>query len=73
MVVIKIILVVVLLVAMVMVLLGIGHLFSGNFNTVQNDIDELRREVRERDEVISAKNSFHAFLGSHIRHQRARH
>lgn len=73
MVVIKIILVVVLLVAMVMVLLGIGHLFSGNFNTGQNEIDELRREVLERDEVISPKNSFHDFVGTRARHQRARH
>lgn len=58
----KIILVVVVLLAMVLLLLGIGHLFSGNFNTNHQEIEGLRRDIKDRDEVITRNNSFHDFL-----------
>lgn len=58
----KIILVVMLLLAMVVILLGIGHLTNGRFDTDASDIDKLRDEVDNREEVISKRSIFHEFL-----------
>lgn len=40
-----------MLVAMVVLLLGVSHLFSGEFHTSESDNARLRRDVRDRDEV----------------------
>ena len=58
----KIILVVMLMLAMVVILLGIGHLSNGSFDTDASDIDKLRDEVDNREEVISKRSIFHEFL-----------
>ena len=62
MVILKLILVIMLLVAMVVILLGIGHLGSGRFETTAEDVDKLRHEVDSSEEVISRRNAFHEFL-----------
>lgn len=51
-----------MLVAMVVLLLGISHLFSGEFQTNEKDNARLRHDVRDRDEVITRENVFHTFL-----------
>lgn len=51
-----------LLLAMVVILLGIGHLTNGRFDTDASDIDKLRDEVDNREEVISKRSIFHEFL-----------
>lgn len=51
-----------MLVAMVALLLGISHLFSGEFQTDEKDNARLRRDVRDRDDVITRENVFHTFL-----------
>lgn len=58
----KIIAVVVILAAMFVILIGIGHLLSGKFDTNAAEIDELRKDVEQRSSVISDNNSFHDFL-----------
>lgn len=58
----KIIAVVVILVAMLVILLGIGHMTSGNFETNREDIDELRHDVESKRDVVSNKNIFHEFV-----------
>lgn len=56
-------LVLIILVAMVMILLGINQLFSGNFQNEEEETKVLRKEVEERDEVITSQNLFRKFLG----------
>lgn len=56
-------LVLIILVAMVMILLGINQLFSGNFQNEEEETKVLRNEVEERDEVITSQNLFRKFLG----------
>ncbi|MDE6259090.1 MAG: hypothetical protein K2M53_12010 [Muribaculaceae bacterium] len=56
-------LVLIILVAMVMILLGINQLFSGNFQNEEEETNVLRKEVEERDEVITSQNLFRKFLG----------
>ena len=51
----KIILVVILMFAMVMLLLGIGHFSSGQFDTDGTDIAKLKEEVDSKEEVISKR------------------
>ncbi len=51
-----------LLLAMVVILLGIGHLSSGQFDTDSSDIAKLRDDVDNREDVISKGSSFHEFL-----------
>ncbi len=64
----KIILVVMLMLAMVVILLGIGQLSSGRFDTDTSDIDKLRDEVDNREEVISRRSIFHEFLAGTRKH-----
>ncbi len=59
-----------MLVAMVALLLGISHLFSGEFQTSERDNARLRRDVRDRDEVITRENVFHRFLSSEYERQK---
>ncbi|MDE6006419.1 MAG: hypothetical protein K2G67_02565 [Muribaculaceae bacterium] len=54
----KALLVVVILGVMILVLLGINHIFSGNFSVDSSDMDDLRQEVNESDEVISNNGAF---------------
>lgn len=58
----KIVAVVVLLLAMVLVLLGIGHLFNKETLAHDEDVSKLKREMKEREEVISRHSVFHSFL-----------
>lgn len=58
----KFILVLIILVAMIIILLGINHLFSGNFSSSEKETSDFRREVREGDDVMSSHNLFHQFL-----------
>ena len=52
------VLVIVTLGVMILVLLGIHHFFSGSFESEDTDIEELRQDVDESDEVISDRNVF---------------
>lgn len=54
----KALLVVVILGVMILVLLGINHLFSGNFTVDEADVDNLRNDVMESDDVITDHNVF---------------
>lgn len=54
----KALLVIVILGVMILVLLGINHLFSGNFTVDEADVDDLRNDVMESDNVITDHNVF---------------
>ncbi len=56
------IIVVMILGAVVILLLGINHLLSGNFDARQDDMDQLRKELEDSDRVISSKSSFHMLV-----------
>ena len=58
----KAVLIIVILGVMVLILLGINHLFSGSFDTREQDAEELRNDVRESPEVISRQSVFHGFV-----------
>ncbi len=58
----KIIAVVMILAAMIVILLGISHLFSGNFTSDSEDSVKLKEEIKNEDTVISERNIFHEFL-----------
>lgn len=62
-VIVKAMLVLIILVAMVMILLGINQLFSGNLQTEEEEIKQLRDDVNDNDEVITPQNVFRKFLG----------
>lgn len=59
----KVMLVLIILVAMVMILLGINQLFSGNLQAEEEEINRLRNDVNDKDEVITPQNIFRKFLG----------
>ncbi|MCM1377189.1 MAG: hypothetical protein NC097_05205 [Clostridium sp.] len=59
---IKVILVITLLVAMALVLFGIGHLYRREEKGNREDIKKLRDEVRHSDHVISRHSVFSIFL-----------
>lgn len=59
---IQIILVGVILAAMIMLLLGLDHLFIGRFDADDISADELKEDVEKSKDVISDNNVFHAFV-----------
>ena len=59
----KFIAVVVILAAMLMILLGIGHLFSGNFHSDSEETEKLRQDVENNEDVVSPRSLFYEFLG----------
>lgn len=52
----KAVLVIVILGVMVLMLLGINHIFSGSFDAKSEDADELRRDLEDNVDVISQQN-----------------
>ena len=54
--------VLVILAVMVMILLGIGHIFSGDFQTVEEDMDKLRHDVDRRQDVITNRSMFSSLV-----------
>ncbi|MDE7181338.1 MAG: hypothetical protein K2N88_09105 [Muribaculaceae bacterium] len=54
----KALLVVVILAVMILVLLGINHVFSGNFSVAEEEVDDLRSDLLESDNVISENGVF---------------
>lgn len=66
----KIILVVALLMGMMIILLSIGRLSADSFHGEAEDMDDFRREVDEKDDVIGASNIFRALIGSPVRNTR---
>lgn len=56
-------LVLIILVAMVMILLGINQLFTGNLQVEEEETNQLRNDVNEKDEVLTSQNVFRKFLG----------
>ena len=66
----KFILVVALLAGMVLVLLSIGHLSAGTFHHDNDDIDNLRREVDEDENVIGKASAFHSLVSGKDRPSR---
>lgn len=58
----KFILVVVILAMMVLILLGINHLFAGNFTANRKDTEQLRRDVENSENVITRNNIFHTLV-----------
>lgn len=60
----KVILVVLLLASMVLILLSIGHLSMGTFHHDPDSLDDLRREVDEKEDVIGKGNIFRSLVGT---------
>lgn len=60
----KIFLVFIILVAMAVILLGINQLFAGNFTTHSEEAEELRKDVKTGDEIMTRYNAFRQFLGN---------
>ena len=60
---IKAMLVLVILVAMVMILLGINQLFTGNLQTEEEDTNSFRNDVNDKEDVLTSQNLFRKFLG----------
>lgn len=58
----KFLLVMIILVAMVLILLGINYLFSGNLHSDEKETDKFRKEVEHDEDVMSTKNVFHQFI-----------
>lgn len=56
------VIVIVILAVMVVLLLGINHLFSGTFNSDTDDADQLRKDVDDSPEVITDKSIFHGLV-----------
>lgn len=64
----QIIIVMTLLIGMVMLLMGIHHFFRGeNSEEEAADIESLRHEVEEQQEVMSDHNLFRRFLVRDVR------
>ncbi len=59
----KVIAVVVVLLAMIILLRGIGHLFSGAFDTDIEDVKDLRNEVSNKEDVIGDGSVFRNLVG----------
>lgn len=62
-VIIKAMLVLIILVAMVMILMGINHLFADNTMAEEEEVAKLRTAVEEKEDVITPQNIFRRFLG----------
>lgn len=58
----KILLAIVILAGMVMVLLGIGMIAKPKGKTDDEKAGELRRELKEEEDVIGTNSVFHTFL-----------
>lgn len=58
----KALLVIVILAVMVLILLGINHIFSGNFDVAREDEESLRRDLEEKEDVITEKSVFSELL-----------
>lgn len=54
----KSLLVIVTLVVMILVLLGIRHLFTGNSDMAESEIDDMRHDVEEKKDVITEHSVF---------------
>lgn len=54
-----------LLGAMVIVLLGVGHLFNGKFATHKDEIEKLRKDVQEHRDVVSRSSAFGPLFARH--------
>ena len=54
--------VIVILAVMILVLLSINHLFSGNFDAAEEDAEHLREDIREDDKVITGHSVFHELV-----------
>lgn len=67
----KIVAVAVILAAMLIIILGIGHLLIGSFNTDRDDINQLRHDVESKHDVVSGKNMFHDLVSGDRLHERA--
>ncbi len=63
--VIRIILVATILAAMGIILLGIHRLMGSRLDSHKDDVERLRRDVRERRDVVSPESSFHALFAPH--------
>ncbi|MDE7413715.1 MAG: hypothetical protein K2N05_08025 [Muribaculaceae bacterium] len=59
----KAMLVLIILVAMVMILIGINKLFTGEILMEEEATDCLRNDVKEKAEVMTSQNIFRRFLG----------
>lgn len=64
---IQIVCVMLILMAMLMLLMGMRHLFYGHIEHEQEDIKTLRHEVESECDVISDRNMFHDLVsGKHF-------
>lgn len=54
----KVVLVIVTLAGMILLLIGMNHFFSGNFDITDSEIDDMRRDVEGSDDVITERSVF---------------
>jgi len=59
----KIFLVAVILVCMVMILMGIAYLSKPGHHHEEEDAAELRREIKDKEDVMGRYSAFRQFLG----------
>ena len=62
--------VVLILGAMVMLLLGITHLFNGAVDGSEEEADRLRDDVESNSDVITDDSLFNHFIASHKREEK---
>lgn len=65
----KALLVVVILGVMILLLLSINHIFSGSFSMEDSEVDNLRQELEETDEVISNHGAFTELVKVKVRNK----
>lgn len=65
----KALLVVVILGVMILLLLGINHIFSGSFSIEDTEVDNLRQELEETNEVISNNGAFTELVEVKVRNK----
>jgi len=64
---IQITLIILILAGMTMLLLGIDQLFTGKFNADDERANQLRRDVKNKGEVISDNNIFKSLVSDSAR------
>ncbi len=66
----KIILVVVIIGAMTLILLGISHLFSGSFNSDEYEAAKMRKDLLDKEDVVTRRGIFGQLLFPDNKHRK---
>lgn len=66
------VIVIVILAVMIVILIGINHMSNGDFTTEESDIEQLRKDVNENDDVITDQNMFTELVNVRVESQSRR-